>query len=231
MFKSNKKKKKKKKKGAALSNRHCSNYARTNLEDTDFFPGFIRDFCSQGEKEFDGTVPIKEMTSMLGSRAIKRAQAETSLLDKLVHQAAPKVYRMSTLESIHYLDNLSGRRLTEKYRQRLPGVFPSATEECETIRRLKGIFSCVFLPRRTPSGWKIDLQRLIEVLGFNTTSLTRTLNTGRSTVMEGKSQNDTAPSSVLTYSTTRLCCMGLISRARMIYTLFNSSITTIPGTP
>ena len=103
---------------------------------------------------------------MLSSRAIKRAKTEATLLDTLVSQAAPQVYKLSSLESIYYADNLRGRRLTERYRQRLPGVFPSARTERLTKRNLKDIFSYVLLPRRTPSGWKLPLPRLIEVLGF-----------------------------------------------------------------
>ena len=158
----------KKKKGAALIKETLMQLFQTQFGgDTDsFLKAFSGIFVAKGKEEFDGTVPMKELSSMLSSRTIKRAKTETNLLDTLVSQTAPQVYKLSALESIYYADNLSGRRLTERYRQRLPGVFPSARAERLTKRNLKDIFSYVLLPRRTPSGWKLDLSRLIEVLGF-----------------------------------------------------------------
>ena len=71
---------------------------------------------------------------------------------------------MSQLESVHYADNLSGVRLTEKYRQRLTGVFPPARVEKLGKKKSKKLFAAVLLPTRTASGWKIHVRRPLEVL-------------------------------------------------------------------
>ena len=103
---------------------------------------------------------------MLKSRKDSKSKSKRNLLDKLVCQSASEVYKLSPLESVFYADTLSGRRLTDKYRQRLPEVFPSARAEEHTKRELKQVFASVLLPRRTASGRKIDLSRLLEVLNF-----------------------------------------------------------------
>ena len=73
---------------------------------------------------------------------------------------------MTPLESVYLCGNYSGVRLTQEYRQRLPGVFPSAKAERNEKKVLKNLFSSVLLPRRTATGWKIDVKRLLEVLDF-----------------------------------------------------------------
>ena len=160
--------KKKKKTGAALIKSTLEELCKTHFKgDSDsFFLAFSQVFVSSSSKKFDGTVSVDVLSAMLRSRKDSRSKSKRNLLEKLVCQSAPEVYKLSPLESIFYSDTLSGRRLTDKYRQRLPGVFPSARAERQQKKELKQVFASVLLPRRTASGWKIDVARLLEVLNF-----------------------------------------------------------------
>ena len=129
-----------------------------------FYQSFSKLFVRSGKKEFNGSIPIPALVNMLSTRPDQKSKSGNTLLSNLVVQSAPQVYNLSPLEVIQYSDNFSGVRLTEKYRQRLPGVFPSARNERLAKQQSKEMFAAVFLPRRTPSGWKIDVSRLLQVL-------------------------------------------------------------------
>ena len=129
-----------------------------------FFESFSKIFVSTKKTDFDGNISISTLAEMLKSQQDPKSNG--NLLSKLVHTTAPQVYNLTPLESVVLSGNFSGVRLTERYRQRLPGVFPSVRAERKEKKRLNSLCSSVLLPTRTATGWKIDVKRLLEVLDF-----------------------------------------------------------------
>ncbi|KAJ8050589.1 hypothetical protein HOLleu_03851 [Holothuria leucospilota] len=118
-----------------------------------------------GENEdFSGLFGQHNLEALLTS--MKASKIRKKMLDKVILNAMAEDVKLSASELIHLEENYSGTRLFDKLRSKLPGLLPSGTE----VRRQKKLFwkefNSILLPERTPTGWKISLQRLIEVLYF-----------------------------------------------------------------
>ena len=119
---------------------------------------------SSSSKKFDGTVSVIVLSAMLWSRKDSSSKSKRNLLEKLVCQSAPEVYKLSPLESIFYADKW--QKIDRQVQAEVTrGVSVCSSREA-TKRELKQVFASVLLPRRTASGWKIDVARLLEVLNF-----------------------------------------------------------------
>ena len=123
---------------------------------------------SSSMKYFNGKFDTDDITYLLQKAKGKKSQSgkRLSLMDQLVHENAGKVFNISAAEYIYMQQNLSGCRLFEQFRQRVPGVFPSRRLEISAKKDMQKTFFYTLLPRRTATGWRIDPARLLEVLCF-----------------------------------------------------------------
>ena len=77
-----------------------------------------------------------------------------------------KNYHPVTVQDIIYMqENKSGCRLFEVLRKKYPGLMPTIREERRAKLDYTKYFESVLLPRRTSSGWCLDPERLLQMLG------------------------------------------------------------------
>ncbi|KAJ8019772.1 hypothetical protein HOLleu_41495 [Holothuria leucospilota] len=116
-------------------------------------------------KEFDGHFSKQEVEVILKhvpcTKEGKKFVQMKSLYDEISQAGL-----LGVEELIHIQENFNGCRLTEHLQKRLPGIFPSRSAEVAMKKIYTKGLRAVLLPRRTVSGWRIDPQRLLEVLCF-----------------------------------------------------------------
>ena len=71
---------------------------------------------------------------------------------------------ISAQDLLYIGENLSGVRLMEALRKKLPGLLPSVTQDRTERRASKKSFRDVLLPKRTATGFCVDPKRLLEVI-------------------------------------------------------------------
>lgn len=92
-------------------------------------------------------------------------QHET-LLDEICREKSGPIPFLSAEDLIYLEENLSGTRLVQQLRKKLPGVLASYSKEMSLKRQYFKEFRTILLPRRIATGWQIDPFRLLEVLSF-----------------------------------------------------------------
>ena len=73
-------------------------------------------------------------------------------------------YSFLAEDLFHIGENLSGVRLMEALRKKLPGLMPSVTQDRNIKKASKKSFRDVLLPKRTATGFCVDPKRLLEVV-------------------------------------------------------------------
>ena len=94
--------------------------------------------------KFDGSISLEDLQDMLSSRQMSKGNK--TMLEGFTQQSAPEVYNFSPIDCIYYTSHYNGVQLTEQYRQKCPGVFPSQRNVKAFNRSLKRDFTSVLLP-------------------------------------------------------------------------------------
>ncbi|KAJ8019052.1 hypothetical protein HOLleu_42605 [Holothuria leucospilota] len=93
-------------------------------------------------------------------RSTKNAQ---NLLEEIVFENSKC---LSVQDLINIEENYSGTRLVEELRKLLPGVIPSQKRESIQKSAYLREFVATLGPQRTPTGWRINPDRLLDLLCF-----------------------------------------------------------------
>lgn len=94
----------------------------------------------------------------------KRRKDCRSLLQEISKQH--HTTKMNASDVIHLEENFSGTRLTAKLRKYAPSLFPSHREIMSQKNEYWREFHSLLLPERISTGWKVDPQKLLEILLF-----------------------------------------------------------------
>jgi hypothetical protein len=90
-----------------------------------------------------------------------------TLLSHVLKSDSIKTDKLSPADVVYLQENCSGTRLFDELRKRLPApLIASQKQERDLKKVYKELFTIIFLPKRTKTGYAIDLGRLLEVLKF-----------------------------------------------------------------
>lgn len=139
---------------------YCNNYKREKVRLIKALAGLVKPKQHRFDR-FNGTFSKEDIFCLL-----KFVKSSKKSKYKNLYEEIKGCAELNVEDIIHLEENFSGTRLINALRQKLPGILPSQNLEQQRKKDYNHEFDVILRPKRTSTGWKIDPDRLSEVLSF-----------------------------------------------------------------